>query len=203
MWDLTPTLVGDVVRLEPLAPEHHDGLRAVSTPPEIWAYWPVNPGTSDGAFDRWFEGCLDAREHEISSHFATVLVSSGQAVGSTSFCTIRPQARAIEIGWTWLTPSAWGTGANTEAKLLALTHAFDVLDCVRVDFDTDAENARSRAALGALPAQFEGVLRNFSIRETDGSVRSSAIYSVTDDEWPDVRANLAGRLERHERSTGS
>jgi RimJ/RimL family protein N-acetyltransferase len=196
MWDLTPTLIGDVVRLEPLAREHHDGLRAVSAPAEIWAYWSVNPGVSDEAFDRWFDGCLKARERGESSHFATVLVRSGQPVGSTSFCTIRPQARAIEIGWTWLAPSAWGTGANTEAKLLALAYAFDVLDCVRVDFDTDAENARSRAALAALPAQFEGVLRNFSIRETDGSVRSSAFYSVTDDEWPDVRANLTGRLQR-------
>ena len=196
MWDLTPTLIGDRVRLEPLAHEHHDGLRRVSPPPEIWAYWPVNPGAGEDSFDRWFEGCLQAREHGESSHFATVLTGSGQLVGSTSFCTIRPQARAIEIGWTWLTPDAWGTATNTEAKLLQLVHAFDVLGCVRVDFDTDAENARSRAALAALPAQFEGVLRNFSIRETDGSVRSSAIYSVTDVEWPSVRANLTSRVRR-------
>jgi N-acetyltransferase len=203
MWNLTPTLVGDVVRLEPLAPEHHDGLRAVCAAPEIWAYWPVNPAAGDEAFDRWFSGCLEARERGESSHFATVSVDSGEPIGSTSFCTARPKARAIEIGWTWLTPSAWGTGANTEAKLLQLAHAFEALNCVRVDFDTDAENSRSRAALSALPARFEGVLRNFSIRETDGSVRSSAIFSVTDDEWPDVRANLTGRLERHERAARS
>jgi N-acetyltransferase len=203
MWDLTPTLIGDIVRLEPLAPGHRDGLRSVSFAPEIWTYWPVTPGASDEAFDEWFERCLDTSEHGGDSHFATVLVSSGQPVGSTSFCTIRQPDRAVEIGWTWLTPSVWGTGANTEAKLLQLTHAFDVLDCVRVDFDTYAENSRSRAALAALPAQFEGVLRNFSIRETDNSVRSSAFYSVIDAEWPAVRANLRGRLARHERPTGS
>jgi N-acetyltransferase len=198
MWDLQPTLVGQVVRLEPLAPRHRDALFAAARPPEIWNYWSFNPGESETAFDEWFERCLRTALEGGDAHFATVLEATGAVVGSTSFCTIREHDRGLEIGWTWLTPAAWGTGANTDAKFLQLSYAFEKLGCIRVDFDTYAENARSRAALAKLPAQFEGVWRNYSIRESDGSKRSSAFYSVIDDEWPTVRANLIARLEeRH------
>ena len=194
MWDLQPTLIGEIVRLEPLGRQHRDSLLAASRPPEIWEYWPMNPGAGDAPFDAWLERCLRETVDGGDAHFATVMQETGQAVGSTSFCTARPDARGIEIGWTWLTPTAWGTGANTEAKFLQLRYAFETLGCIRVDFDTDVENARSRAALSALPAKFEGVWRNFSIRKTDGSKRSSAFYSVIDDEWPTVRENLIARI---------
>jgi RimJ/RimL family protein N-acetyltransferase len=99
----------------------------------------------------------------------------------------------LEIGWTWLTPSAWGTGANVEAKLLQLEHAFDRLGARRVEFKTDANNERSRAALAALPAQFEGIFRKHMLVR-DGENRDSAWFSIVDDEWPEVRANLERRL---------
>jgi N-acetyltransferase len=194
MWDLHPILIGEIVRLEPLRPHHRDALLAASRPPEIWEFWPVNPGASDDAFDDWLEDCIDAADDGGDAHFATVLQATGEPVGSTSFCTAREEDLGIEIGWTWLTPAAWGTGANTEAKFLQLRYAFETLECIRVDFDTYEENARSRAALAALPAKFEGVWRNFSIRESDGSKRSSAFYSVIDDEWPTVRENLIARI---------
>jgi RimJ/RimL family protein N-acetyltransferase len=194
MWDLQPILIGEIVRLEPLAPHHRDGLLIVSQLPEIWEYWPVNPGASEAAFDDWFEDCISAAEEGGDAHFATVLQATGEPVGSTSFCTAREEDLGIEIGWTWLTPAAWGTGANTEAKFLQLRYAFETLKCIRVDFDTYEENTRSRAALAALPAKFEGIWRNFSIRESDGSKRSSAFYSVIDDEWPTVRENLIARI---------
>ena len=117
----------------------------------------------------WFERCLHDAAGGGDAHFATILQATGAPVGSTSFCTAREHDRGLEIGWTWLTPAAWGTGANTEAKFLQLRYAFEQLGCIRVDFDTYAENARSRAALAKLPAQFEGVWRNYSIRESDGS----------------------------------
>jgi N-acetyltransferase len=198
VWNLQPTLVGKFVRLEPLAPQHRDGLFEVAGPAEIWEYWPFNPGASAQAFDDWFEGALHG---DGDAHFATISQQTGLPVGSTSFCTVREQDRGLEIGWTWLTPPAWGTGANTEAKFLQLRYAFEELGCIRVDFDTYAENARSRAALARLPAQFEGVWRNFSIRESDGSKRSSAFYSVIDDEWPAVRANLMARIEARDVGT--
>jgi N-acetyltransferase len=196
MWDLQPTLQGTIVRLEPLADEHHDGLRAAAAPAEIWDYWSFNVGKSDEAFDEWFDDAIAEAAAGGDSHFATILRATGEPIGSTSFCTIREQDRGVEIGWTWLTPSVWGTGANTEAKFLQLQYAFETLGCIRVDWDTYATNARSRAALEKLGATFEGVLRNWSIREEDGSKVSSAFYSVIDDEWPTVRANLADRIAR-------
>lgn len=196
MWDLQPTLQGQIVRLEPLAPEHHDGLRAVASPPEIWDHWSFNAGESDEAFDAWFGGAIEQARAGGDAHFATVLRSSGEPVGSTSFCEVHERDRGLEIGWTWLTPAAWGTGVNTEAKFLQLQYAFETLGCIRVQWDTYERNARSRAALTKLGATFEGVLRNYSIREADGSRVSSAIYSVIDDEWPTVRANLVDRIAR-------
>ena len=99
----------------------------------------------------------------------------------------------VEIGYTWLNPAAWGTGANVEAKLLMIGHAFAVLGCARVEFKTDARNERSRAALAAIPAQFEGVLRNHMMVFGVGR-RDSAYFSVIDSEWPEVRRNLETRL---------
>ena len=100
----------------------------------------------------------------------------------------------VEIGWTWLAPSAWRSGANVEAKLLMMERAFGPLDCLRVEFKTDARNERSRAALASF-AQFEGVLRNH-LTMPDIGVRDSAYYSVIDSEWPQARATLEQRLER-------
>jgi RimJ/RimL family protein N-acetyltransferase len=196
MWDLQPTLDGTLVRLEPLAAGHHDGLRTAASPPEIWDYWSFNPGRSDAAFDDWLDDGIAAAAAGGDAHFATILQSTGEPVGSTSFCTVREQDRGVEIGWTWLTPAVWGTGANTEAKFLQLQYAFETLGCIRVDWDTYATNARSRAALTKLGATFEGIWRNYSIREEDGSKVSSAFYSVIDDEWPTVRANLIDRIAR-------
>lgn len=184
------------MRLEPLAPQHHDALRAASKPPEIWDYWSFNAGESDAAFDRWFETSIQEAADGGDSHFATILQSTGEPVGSTSFCEIREEDRGLEIGWTWLTPSVWGTGANTEAKFLQLEYAFETLGCIRVDWDTYEHNLRSRAALNKIGATFEGIWRNYSIREADGSKISSAFYSVIDDEWPSVRANLIDRIAR-------
>ncbi len=203
MWDLQPTLIGRRARLEPLAPNHRDDLFEVAGPPEIWDYWSLNPGSSRQAFDDWFDRCIGGAADGGDSHFATISQKTGLPVGSTSFCTAREHDRGIEIGWTWLTPAVWGTGINTEAKFLQLQYAFETLECVRVDWDTYAQNARSRAALAKLGATFEGVWRNFSIREIDGSVQSSAFYSVIDEEWPAVRANLIARMESAEDARGA
>ena len=122
-----------------------------------------------------------------------VTIRSGEIVGSTRFLALRPEHGSVEIGWTWLHPSAWGSGANVEAKLLQLRHAFEVWGCRRVELKTDALNERSRGALEALGATFEGVHRkHMLVRE--GENRDSAWYSVTDDDWPAVRAHLEARL---------
>ena len=117
----------------------------------------------------------------------------GELVGHTSYLNVRPDDRVVEIGNTWVLPRAWGTGANTEAKLLLMAHAFEDERYLRVEFKTDARNERSRAALAALPAQFEGVFRKHMLVR-GGERRDSAWYAVIDDDWPEVKANLQRRL---------
>jgi RimJ/RimL family protein N-acetyltransferase len=136
---------------------------------------------------------LERTEAGLELAFATILRQTGTAVGSTRYLALRPEHRSLEIGWTWLACSAWGTGANTEAKLLQLEHAFEVLGCRRVEFKTDALNERARHALAGLPAQFEGIHRKHMLVR-GGETRDSAWYGIVDDEWPAVRDALRARL---------
>ncbi|MGD1051395.1 MAG: GNAT family protein [Solirubrobacteraceae bacterium] len=192
MWNLEPRLEGEIVILEPLSPEHFDALLEASRPPEIWRWWTVDM-SSEAAFRVWFEAALAAREDGVRAHFATLDAREGRPIGSTSFMNLRPEHAGLEIGWTWLSPPAWRTAANAEAKLMMLRHAFESLGCQRVEFRTHASNERSRAALEALPAQFEGIARDDRILH-DGSRRSSAVYSILDREWPAVAASLTARV---------
>ena len=192
VWNLTPRLAGEIVTLEPLAAEHYAGLLEASRPPGIWSWWSVDM-SSEAAFRRWFDEALQAREDGQRSQLVTLDARSGRPVGSSSFMTLRPEHAGLEIGWTWLAPVAWRSGANVEAKLLMLRHAFGELGCQRVEFATHERNERSRRALAALPAQFEGIRRDDRIL-FDGSRRSSAVYSIIDREWPAVEAALAARV---------
>ena len=188
---LTTRLEGSIVVLEPLTEENAEELWEPAQAPEIWD-WLANLNQRD-RFERWLELSFEAARAGTEGPFLTRRRASGAAVGSSRYLNVRPQDRVVEIGWTWLNPRAWRTGANVEAKLLMLEHAFETLECVRVEFKTDARNERSRAALAALPAQFEGVLRNHMIVPDVGQ-RDTAYFSVLDDEWPTVKANLERRL---------
>jgi RimJ/RimL family protein N-acetyltransferase len=192
MEPLTARLEGSIVVLEPLGKQHAEELWDAAQAPEIWD-WLVNLNASRELFDYWLEASMESAREGSEGPFATRLRSSGKVVGSSRYLNVRPQDRVVEIGWTWLNPRAWRTGANVEAKLLMLEHAFETLECVRVEFKTDARNERSRAALAAIPARFEGVLRNHMIVPDVGQ-RDSAYYSVIDGEWPAVRDNLRRRL---------
>ena len=191
---LAVPLAGDLVALEPLEQAHADELWAAAQAPEIWR-WLAHVGSSREYFDRWLELSLGAHREGREGVFASRDQRSGEIVGSTRYLALRPADRALEIGWTWLNPVAWRSGINVEQKLLLLEHAFASLDCVRVELKTDARNERSRAAMAALPAQFEGIMRNHMIVPDVGQ-RDSAYFSVVDAEWPDVRANLEHRLSR-------
>ena len=120
-------------------------------------------------------------------------VVDGVPLGSTSYMNVREQDRVLEIGNTWLAPQAWGTGANVEAKLLLMEHAFEREGFLRVEFKTDAKNERARAALAALPSELEGVFRKHMLVR-GGERRDSAWYSVIDDDWPAVKTALRERL---------
>jgi len=181
------------VRLEPLARRHGDDLWEAARDPLTWRWLSVVQPSDRAAFDGWMDDALRRSEAGAELAFASVLVRSGRAVGSTRFLALRPEHRSLEIGWTWLAPSAWGTGVNVEAKLLQLGHAFETLSCRRVEFKTDALNERSCGALAALPARFERIHRRHMLVRA-GETRDSAWYSILDEEWPSVRAALAARL---------
>lgn len=191
--NLTTRLEGSLVTLEPLRPDHAGELWEAAQPPEIWS-WLANLNERE-RFEEWLRLTLEAAEAGREGPFTTRDAGSGRVIGSSRFLNVRPADRVVEIGWTWLHPSAWRGGANVEAKLLMMRHAFETLGCVRVEFKTDARNERSRTALAALPARFEGVLRNHMILP-DVGLRDSAYYSVIESEWPAVRSNLERRLVR-------
>ena len=186
-------LTGTVVRLEPLALRHADDLYEASRDPRVWRWLPIlRPETRDD-WDRWMTDALEQTASGREIAFATVLQSTGVAIGSTRYLALRPEHRSLEIGWTWITPEAWGTGANTEAKLLQLEHAFEAFGCRRVEFKTDALNERARAALARLPAAFEGIHRKHMLVR-NGVNRDSAWYSVVEDGWAPVHDALRRRL---------
>jgi RimJ/RimL family protein N-acetyltransferase len=186
-----PTLEGRIVRLEPLRPEHEEGLWSASRDPRTWRWLSVVQPQTHDEWHAFVQQALAAAED--GSEIPLVTIRGEEIVGSTRFLALRPEHRSVEIGWTWLHPAAWGTGANVEAKYLQLQHAFESWGCRRVELKTDALNERSRGALEALGVTFEGVHRKHMLVR-GGENRDSAWYSVVDDDWPAVRARLEARL---------
>jgi RimJ/RimL family protein N-acetyltransferase len=187
-----PALEGRIVRLEPMRPEHEEELWLASRDPQTWRWLSIVRPHTQVEWSTFVDQALEAAEEGTELPLVTRL-REGEVVGSTRFLALRPDHGSVEIGWTWLHPRAWGTGANVEAKLLQLRHAFESWGCRRVEFKTDASNERSRGALAALGATFEGVHRKHMLVR-DGQNRDSAWFSVTDDEWPTVRARIEARL---------
>src|SRR4051812_28632709 len=180
-------LEGRIVRVEPIAERHRDGLReAAEREPQIHRF------TSMAAFgfDRWFDMAVET-EREVPF----VVVVDGIPRGSSRYLNIEPDHRRVEIGWTWLERAQWGTGANIETKYLLMRNAFEGWGAMRVEFKTDARNLRVRGALLGVGASFEGIARKHMI--LPDSIRDSAWYAVVDDDWPRVKAMLEAKIERH------
>jgi len=180
--NLRPRLEGRIVVLEPLEERHVPGLREAAADERIWT-WMI---TTD--VEEWIRRALAATD---MYHF--VVLRDGVVVGSTSYLNVVPEHRRLEIGNTWNNASSWGTGANADAKYLLLRHAFEELGMLRVEFKTDAKNERARAALAALPSEFEGIHRKHMVVRDDER-RDSAWYAVIDDDWPAVKAALEQRI---------
>jgi len=188
------TLAGEHVRLEPLSLAHVEGLFAIGQQREDWAYLPV-PGLCAAADARqWVEQALQLAERGAQCPFVLVHPASGRPMGSTRFMNIRERDRGLEIGYSWLGRDYQRTAVNTEAKYLLLSHAFDALDALRVELKTDLRNLRSQRAIERLGARREGVFRRHMLAQ-DGHVRDSVYYSITDLDWPGVRAGLQSRLQ--------
>jgi RimJ/RimL family protein N-acetyltransferase len=189
------TLAGDVVTLEPLGAEHVGALAEAVADGRLWELWFTSVPTPEGmAAD--VAAKLALRDAGAMLPFAVRRTDTGDVVGVTTYCNIEAEVPRLEIGHTWTAASAQRTGVNTESKLLLLTHAFEVLGCLAVEFRTHWHNTRSRTAIAALGARQDGVLRNHR-RQPDGSLRDTVVFSITDAEWPAVRTGLRHRLARH------
>ena len=191
-WVGPVVLEGRIVRLEPLSMAHLDDLAEVAFDPEIWQ-WTLARPTDKATLGEWIQAALANAATGAEMPFATMDATTGKAIGSTRFMSIVPEHRRLEIGWTWLGKARQLSGANREAKLLQMTHAFEVLGANRVEFKTDSLNEPARRALLGIGSTFEGIFRNHMIMP-GGRLRHSAYYSVVAEEWPAVRARLEAAI---------
>lgn len=189
------TLTGRHAVLEPLTEAHHDAIVAAASDGALWNLWytsvPAPAHTRE-----WIANAFAMRERNGSQTFVVRDATSGRIVGSTRYCNVDEGNRRVEIGYTWYAASAQRSGINTECKLMLLTHAFETLDCIAVEFRTHWMNHASRAAIARLGAKQDGVLRNHQ-RMPDGSLRDTVVFSIIASEWPAVRRHLQHRLASH------
>jgi len=189
------TLMGKVVRLEPLSLAHVADLCEVGLDDDIWRYMLYGWVRTPQDMQRWVESMLALQEKGTDLPFAVIHLASNRAIGATRYLEIRPADRGLEIGGTWYGKAYQRTAVNTESKYLLLKHAFEQLGCIRVQFKTDLRNVRSQQAIERLGAVKEGILRNHRILP-DGTIRHSVYYSIIAEEWPAVKARLEQFLEK-------
>jgi len=192
-WIEPVTLEGEHVRLVPLTAGHEQALTAAASDSELWKLWYTfvpSPDKTRGYIDT----ALDMRERLGALAFAVIDAKTGDVVGSTRYFNVDEANRRLEIGHTWYARRVQKTALNTEAKLLLLTHAFEKLDAIAVEFRTHFMNHVSRAAIARLGAKQDGILRNHQIGR-DGVLRDTVVFSIIQSEWPAVRIHLKHRLE--------
>ena len=194
-------LEGALLRLEPLAHAHEPALLLAARDEAIWRVTMDDPRTPEAMHD-YVARALQARDAGAAFPFAVYHKGEGRFIGSTRFHSVSFPDRGVSIGLTWYAPEFWGTGVNTESKYLLLTHAFDRLGCIRVEFNADARNARSRAAILRLGAVEEGTLRSKVVLR-DGHRRDAVYFSILDREWPGVRERLERSMGEREQGRGA
>ena len=198
MITLAPvTLEGHGIRLEPLGPDHQDGLSAAASDGRLWELWFTSVPEPDKT-GVYIETALEGQRAGHMLPWAVRELGSGAIVGTTRYHDVVPQIDRVEIGWTWYAASWQRSHVNTVCKLLLLSHAFDTLGCKVVGLRTDNFNFTSQRAIEALGAKKDGVIRHHFARR-DGTIRDSVMYSILVAEWPDVRRHLTTRLARGRR----
>lgn len=190
------TLQGRYATLEPLGPQHADEIRVAVQDGELWKLFFTTVPKPEAVQD-YIDGLLALRERGLAFAFAVRENKSGRIIGGTRYLNIDAAHRRVEVGGTWYAKSMQRSGINTECKLMMLTHAFEKLDCIAVEFRTDWFNHRSQAAIERLGAKRDGVLRNHMIM-ADGRIRDTVVYSIIRNEWPGVKTNLQFKLEAGE-----
>lgn len=196
MHVITPIpLQGTFVVLEPLQPEHEAELQQVGSFPEIWTFLPKAMVTNED-WKAYFKKAYDAKDAGVEFPFIIRERSSQCIIGTTRFMNISSKDDHLEIGSTWLTPRVWKSGVNTECKYLLLSHCFEHLGCVRIQIKTDSRNENSQRAIRRIGATYEGTLRKH-MRLANGYVRDTAMFSIIDSEWPQVKEKLALMMQRY------
>ena len=188
-------LTGDHVRLEPLTEGHIPALAEIGSGQPFWDFMLYGNISTVDDMRNWVQDILARAARGADLPFAAVHLASGRVAGATRYLNIVPQDRGLEIGGTWYGPEFQRTVVNTECKYLLLGHAFEKLNCIRVQLKTDQRNERSQKAIERIGAVKEGVLRNHMILP-DGRYRHSVIYSILDTEWPEVKKRLEVMMER-------
>lgn len=189
-------LVGEHVRIVPMKKSHIQGLYEAGNDKAIWTHLSKTIQTLHD-MELLVEEALYKKEVGSEFPFVILLRENGKVIGSTRLLEISNINRSLEIGWTWLTPSVWGTHVNTECKYLLLTYCFEVLKIIRVQLKTDSQNIRSQKAIERIGGIKEGILRNHMIRK-DGTFRHSVFYSVIESEWSFVKQKLEVILQSDE-----
>ena len=192
-WLQPVTLRGRHATLEPLSTGHHDGMIAATKDGELWRLWYTSVPSPEGMAAE-IGRRLDLQAKGSMLPFA-VLDAEGRVAGMTTFMNIDPVHKRVEIGSTWYAKRVQRTPVNTECKLMLMTHAFETLGCIAVEYRTSLFNRQSRRAIERLGAKLDGILRSHQ-RHSDGSLRDTCVYSIIANEWPAVKSHLGFQLGR-------
>lgn len=192
-WIKEITLTGSNVELVPLTAEHASAFSEAAADGELWDLWYTAVPTPEDTVD-FIQKALSVKQKNGDLPFVIRDIKSQKIIGATRFCHVDNHNKRVEIGYTWYSRSFQRTGANTECKLLLLTHAFEQLNAIAVEFRTHWFNQQSRAAILRLGAKQDGILRNHQ-RKADGSLRDTAVFSIIESEWPSVKNHLKHKLK--------
>ncbi|MCZ8531572.1 GNAT family N-acetyltransferase [Alteromonas sp. PRIM-21] len=192
MWFEDIELESENIKLVPLTMEHADALVNAAKDGELWKLWFTSVPSAE-IIDDYITTALEQKAKGLSLPFVVIDKASGEVIGSTRFCNADLLNQRMEIGYTWYSKSYQKTSCNTECKLLLLTHAFESLEAIAVEFRTNWHNQASRAAITRLGAKQDGVLRNHQ-KMPNGGYRDTVVFSIINTEWPSVKENLKFKL---------
>ena len=192
-WLQNITLDGQLVQLVPMSPQHRNDLIQAASDGELWNLWYTGVPSAK-TVDAYIENAITENKKQTAHAFVVIDKTSNTIIGSTRYCNAINQNR-VEIGYTWYAKSKQRSGINTECKYLLLSHAFEKMNCIAVEFRTNWHNHPSRNAIARLGAKQDGVLRNHLI-DSDGTYRDTVVFSITKEEWPTVRKSLAFKIQK-------
>lgn len=196
VWLSPIILTGEKVKLVPLNTSHRAALLEAAADGNLWDIWHTSV-PSENTVDNYIKAALDESEVGNGLPFVVIDLKTHKVVGSTRFCNATPQFRRVEIGYTWYAKSYQRTSVNTECKLLLLTHAFENLNAIAVEFKTNWHNHASRNAILRLGAKQDGIIRNHRF-DAEGIIRDTVIFSIIENEWASVKKNLKYRMKDYE-----